>query len=64
MRRRTVEQVLTARMRAKGWSQVELARSLGVTQGAISKWMAGVRRPRNRVIRARLLDWGVDPRVL
>ncbi len=31
--------------RAKGWSQAELARRVGVTQGAVGHWEQGHREP-------------------
>lgn len=28
-----------------GWTQVQLAKQIGIAQGTISRWCAGVRRP-------------------
>ena len=36
---------IRAARQAKGWSQVRLAREVGVSQGAISNWESGYRLP-------------------
>ena len=47
---------------ARGWTQEDVARRLGVSQGAVSLWERGVRRPfrRTRLRLADLLGVGVD----
>lgn len=45
-----------------GKGQAKIARRLGVSQGAVSRWIAGRRRPRDPKVRALLVRWGVDPR--
>jgi transcriptional regulator with XRE-family HTH domain len=62
--RRTVRDAIFALMAARNWSQAEAAKSFGVTQPTISRWLTGDRRPRTRAARHRLLDLGVDPRCL
>lgn len=49
---------------SRRWTQADLAAYLGVSQSAVSRWLSGSRVPRQRRVRAWLLDLGVDPKCL
>ena len=54
------QQTLRQLRQARGWSQEQLARRLGMEQGAVSKWERGVAVPHPRT-RQRLADvFGVE----
>lgn len=40
----TLEEIIEL-MRLREWSQAELARQLGLTEGAISRWLSGENTP-------------------
>lgn len=49
---------ITDLMRAKGWSQAELARQLDLSEGAVSRWMSGENQPMGpaRILMRQWLD--------
>lgn len=61
---KTVGQVIRQHLARKGRTQAALAKSLGVTQSTISRWITGERRPWQQAHRRKLLAMGVDPRHL
>lgn len=61
---KTVGVVLRQHLAREGRTQAELAKTLGVTQSTISRWIAGDRRPWQQTHRRKLLALGVDPRHL
>lgn len=50
--------------RERDWNQNELARRLGITQGAVSKWETGKGYPSPRLLRALGDELGWDEQTL
>ena len=53
---------LTALREANGYTQIQLAQAIGVTQGAVSQWESGAVAPRSTLLPkiAELLNCTVD----
>jgi transposase len=50
-------------LKHQGWKQCNIAAALGVTQGAVSQWLAAARRGGRDALLSRLSRCGMTPRL-